>query len=160
MSKEPVKEKGAKLTTCFTLPGRFLVLMPNIPRIGISKKIDVEEERERLKELLTQNLPEGMGAIIRTPSEHQGAEEILADLSYLVATWRTIQRRYADAEPQAKIYEDIDLSLQAVRDHLDFDVESVISDNAENQAAVYKFVKTIAPEHAQKVQLYQGPPSF
>ena len=160
VSKEPVKEKGAKLTTCYTLPGRFLVLMPNIPRIGISKKIESREERQRLKELLTQNLPEGMGAIIRTPSEHQGATEILADLNYLVSTWRTIQRSYNDAEPKAKIYEDIDLSLQAVRDHLDYDVEAVISDNAQNQAAVYKFVKTIAPEHAQKVVFYEGPPTL
>ncbi len=160
VSKEPVKEKGAKLTTCFTLPGRFLVLMPNIARIGISKKIESREERQRLKELLLANLPSGMGAIIRTPSEGQGAQEILQDLAYLVSTWKQILGTYKEAEPEAKIYEDIDLSLQAVRDHLDYDVESVLSDNATNQAHVYKFVKNIAPEYAQKVKLYQGPPSL
>lgn len=160
VSKEPVKEKGAKLTTCFTLPGRFLVLMPNIPRIGISKKIESREERQRLKEILSTHLPPGMGAIIRTPSENQQAPEILADLSYLVSQWNTIQKRYATAQPHEKIYEDIDLSLQAVRDHLDYDVEAVISDNPENQARVHKFVKTIAPEHAAKVLLYQGPPTL
>ncbi len=158
VSKEPVKEKGAKLTTCFTLPGRFLVLMPNIARIGISKKIESKEERVRLKELLTQNLPPGMGAIIRTPSAEQGAQEILQDLNYLVSTWKTIQKKYADAAPKEKIHEDIDISLQAVRDHLDYDVESVITDSADNQSRIYKFVKNIAPEHAQKVKLYQGPP--
>ena len=66
VSKEPVGEKGAKLTTCFTLPGRFLVLMPNIGRIGISKKIASVQERQRLREILETNLPAGMGAIIRT----------------------------------------------------------------------------------------------
>ncbi len=160
VSKEPVKEKGAKLSTCYTLPGRFLVLMPNIPRIGISKKIESKEERQRLRELLQENLPEGMGAIIRTPSEDQGSKEILQDLNYLVSTWKTIQTKYREAEPKEKIYEDIDLSLQAVRDHLDSDVESVISDNEENQMRVYKFVKNIAPEHAHKVLLYKGPPSL
>ena len=160
VSKEPVKEKGAKLSTCFTLPGRFLVLMPNIARIGISKKIESKEERQRLRDLLQEHLPQGMGAIIRTPSEDQGSKEIVQDLNYLVATWRTIQSKYDAAAPKEKIYEDIDLSLQAVRDHLDFDVESVISDNEENQKRVYKFVKNIAPEHAHKVMLYQGPPAL
>jgi ribonuclease G len=67
--KEPIYEKGAKLTTCFTLPGKFVVLMPNIPQIGISKKIESRNERTRLKEILFQNLPNGMGAIIRTTAE-------------------------------------------------------------------------------------------
>jgi ribonuclease G len=160
VSKEPVKEKGAKLTTCFTLPGRFLVLMPNIPRIGISKKIESREERQRLKDILAENLPQGMGAIIRTPSENQGAPEILADLKYLLSNWDTIQKRYKEAKPQEKIYEDIDLSLQAVRDHLDYDVEAVICDNKENQKKVHTFVKMIAPEHAAKVLSYQGPPAL
>ncbi|MBA3751450.1 Rne/Rng family ribonuclease [Candidatus Dependentiae bacterium] len=160
VNKEPVKEKGAKLTTCFTLPGRFLVLMPNIGRIGISKKIESKEERQRLKELLTENLPQGMGAIIRTPSEKQGAEEILQDLYYLIAAWKTITKKFSEAQPKEKIYEDIDLSLQAVRDHLDHDVEAVISDNSESQSTLYKFVKNIAPEHVHKIQLYQGPPSL
>lgn len=160
VSKEPVNEKGAKLTTCFTLPGRFLVLMPNIPRIGISKKIESKEERQRLKDLLLENLPMGMGAIIRTTSELQGAREILQDLNYLVGTWDNIVTRFQEANAKEKIYEDIDLSLQAVRDHLDDDVELVISDNLENQTKVYKFVKTIAPEHSHKIRYYQGPPSL
>lgn len=160
VSKEPVGEKGAKLSTCFTLPGRFLVLMPNIPRIGISKKIESKDERQRLRDILSQNLPQGMGAIIRTTSESQGAKEILADLNYLVSSWNMIQTKFKEATQREKIYEDIDLSLQAVRDHLDNDVEAVISDNPDNQMRVYKFVKNIAPEHAHKVKYYQGPPSL
>lgn len=160
VSKEPVKEKGAKLTTCFTLPGRFLVLMPNIERIGISKKIESKEERQRLKELLSEHLPPGMGAIIRTPSEKQGAKEILQDLNYLVETWKSILKKFDAAQPKEKVHEDIDLALQAVRDHLDHDVEAVISDSKDNEKTLYKFVKNIAPEHIHKIQLYQGPPSL
>lgn len=156
VSKEPVYEKGAKLTTCFTLPGRFLVLMPNIPRIGISKKIEEPEERQRLRDLLTGNLPEGMGAIIRTTSEYQKAPEILQDLHYLVNTWHEIQKKLHDAAPQEKLHEDIDLSLQIVRDHLDNDVEAVICDNKETQSKIYKFVKSIAPDQASKIRYFDS----
>ena len=84
VSKEPVNQKGAKLTTCFTLPGRFIVLMPTIPRIGISKKISSREERDRLRELIKSNLPEGMGAIIRTTTEGRKEKEIKQDIKFLL----------------------------------------------------------------------------
>lgn len=160
VSKEPVYEKGAKLTTCFTLPGRFIVLMPNIPRIGISKKIESREERQRLKDLLMQNLPQGMGAIIRTTSENKESHKILQDLEYLVNSWNDILKLFQEAKPGQKIYEDIDLSLQAVRDHLDEDVDLVVCDTPEVQNKVYKFVKYVAPEFVNRVKLYQGPPSL
>ncbi|MFA6066610.1 MAG: Rne/Rng family ribonuclease [Candidatus Babeliaceae bacterium] len=156
VSKEPVYEKGAKLTTCFTLPGRFIVLMPNIPRIGISKKIEEREERQRLRELLLNNLPEGMGAIIRTTSENQGAKEILQDVEYLTGVWENLQQKFKQAKPCEVLHEDIDLVLQAVRDHLDNDVELVVCDKADTQNRIYKFVKSIAPEHTQKIRLYEG----
>ncbi len=156
VSKEPVYEKGAKLTTCFTLPGRFIVLMPNIPRIAISKKIEDRDERIRLKEILSKNLPEGMGAIIRTTSEHRTEQEIVQDIEFLASTWNHIVKRYQEAQPQEKIYEDLPLSLQIVRDHLDNDVEAVISDNQQNQQEIYKFVKKIAPEYSYKIQYYSG----
>lgn len=154
VNKEPVNEKGAKLTTCFTLPGRFLVLMPNIPRIGISKKIEEPQERQRLRELLRENLPEGMGAIIRTTSEHKDSAEILRDLKYLTSTWDDIIAKFKTAAPEEKIHEDIDLVLQVVRDHLDSDVEYVICDNRETESRLYKFVKRIAPEYAHKIRFY------
>lgn len=154
VSKEPVYEKGAKLTTCFTLPGRFIVLMPNIPRIAISKKIEEREERQRLKDILSKNLPEGMGAIIRTTSEGRQEKEIAQDLHFLVSTWQHIEKKYKDAQPQEKIYEDLPLTLQIVRDHLDDDVEEVISDNKDNQQEIYKFVKKIAPEFSYKIHFF------
>lgn len=154
--KEPINEKGAKLSTCFTVPGRFLVLMPNIPRIGISKKIEEREERQRLKELLLNNLPQGMGAIIRTTSDGQPSSDILQDLNYLVQTWHHIQERYQKAQPGEKIYEDIEMGLQIVRDHLDKDVDAIICDNKQTQSTVYKFVRNSAPEFANIVRLYDG----
>ncbi len=156
VSKEPMYEKGAKLTTCFTIPGRFLVLMPNIPRIGVSKKIEDREERIRLKNIIKNYLPESMGVIIRTTSEGRGEKALLKDLNYLVKEWRTITAAFDKAKQREKIHEDLDLSLQIVRDHLDDDVEAVITDNKENQNSIYKFVKKIAPEYTQKIKLYEG----
>lgn len=157
VSKEPIHEKGAKLTTCFTLPGRFSVLMPNIPRIGISKKIEDPEERQRLRAILRENLPEGMGAIIRTTSENKGKSEIIGDLKYLTNTWNDIQKKFKDTEPEQKVYEDIDPVLQAVRDHLDNDVEQVICDNKEDESRIYRFVKQIATDHAHKIRHFREP---
>lgn len=156
VSKEPVYEKGAKLTTCFTLPGRFVVLMPNIPRIGVSKKIEEWEERNRLKDIVRQALPEGMGAIIRTTCEGRDAKSIAKDINFLVTRWHAIQRAFASAKPAEKIHEDLELSLQVVRDHLDDDVEAVITDDLESQRNLYNFIKTIAPEYTYKVVLYEG----
>jgi len=156
VSKEPVNEKGAKLTTCYTLPGRFIVLMPNIPRIGTSKKIEKLEERARLKSLVLKNLPEGMGAIIRTCSEGRKEQEIKQDVKFLLETWNDIKAQEEKAESPAKIYQDISLPFQVIRDHLDEDVESVIIDNKEQQKEIAKYVKRIAPEYSAKIKTYTG----
>jgi len=156
VSKEPVYEKGPKLSTCFTLPGRFIVLMPNIPRIGVSKKIEDRDERNRLKDIVRQQLPDGMGAIIRTTSENRNVKEISKDVAFLVKIWNKIEKDFNTAEAKAKLHEDIDLSLQIVRDHLDNDVEAIIIDDKELQKSVYKFVKATAPEYSHLIKLYKG----
>lgn len=156
VSKEPIYEKGAKLTTCFTLPGRFIVLMPVIPRIGISKKISAREERQRLKEIVQKYLPEGMGAIIRTTSDGCTEKQLSKDIQYLVETWNTISKNYKAAKTVAKIHQDLDLPLQVIRDYLDDDVESIVTDDKVSQSDIYKFIKIVAPEYSQKVTLYTG----
>jgi len=97
-----------------------------------------------------------MGAIIRTTSEDRQEKEIVQDVNYLVNLWTTILKRYEEADPGQKIYEDIPLALQVVRDHLDDDVESVITDSKDNQQEVYKFIKSMAPEYSHKVLYYDG----
>lgn len=156
VSKEPVYEKGAKLSTCFTLPGRFIVLMPNIPRIGVSKKIDDPDERRRLKTIVQQNLPEGMGAIIRTTSDGRQEKDIAKDINFLLDTWNSVQEAFKASAPKEKVYQDIELPLQIVRDHLDDDVQEVITDDKQGLNKIYKFVKSIAPEYSQRIKLYEG----
>jgi len=157
VSKEPVYEKGAKLTTCFTLPGRFIVLMPNIPRLGVSKKIENYEERNRLKEVVRKHLPDGMGAIIRTTAEEKSEKELTKDINFLIEAWNNIQKKYAIAKPREKIHEDLELSLQVVRDHLDTDIDEIITDSKENQKALYSFIKSIAPEFRQQIKYFDQP---
>ena len=155
VSKEPIYEKGAKLTTCFTLPGRFIVLMPNIGRIGVSKKIEDRDERMRLKTIIKEHLPEGMGAIIRTTSENRLEKDLLKDLRYLVNEWHAIEKKFATAKSSEKIHEDLPLVLQIVRDHLDSDVEAIITDSKQSQNKLYTFAKQIAPEFAHVIQAYE-----
>jgi len=156
VSKEPMGSKGAKLSTCFTLPGRFIVLMPNIPRIGTSKKIEASEERHRLKDLVKANLPEGMGAIIRTCSENRSERELKQDITFLLKTWNEILKAEKAAEPGAKIYQDVNLAFQVIRDHLDEDIEVVIVDEKSSQRELTKYVKEIAPEYSSKIKNYTG----
>jgi len=156
VSKEPVGEKGAKLTTCFTLPGRFLVLMPNIGRIGISKKIESAQERQRLRDILIDNLPVGMGAIIRTSADNAMQGEIVKDIQFLLKDWDDIVEKYKTSVPKTKIHEDVDISLRVVRDHLDHTVESIVTDSKINQERIYTYLKNVAPEFKYKVVLHEG----
>jgi ribonuclease G len=158
--KEPIYEKGAKLTTCFTLPGKFVVFMPNIPQIGISKKIEGKNERLRLKEILLKNLPKGMGAIIRTTAENRNVKDIKKDLSFLITTWKSIIKKSQRAKVGETIYEDLPIALRAVRDHLDNDVDAVIIDDKETLDSVKKFVKNYTPEQSKKILLHKSPPSL
>ncbi len=154
VSKEPVDEKGAKLKTCFTLPGRFIVLTPNIARIGVSKKIEDRAERVRLKEVVTQYLPEGMGAVIRTNAEGKTESEIYKDISFLISDWNNILSAYAKSEPKTKLYEDMDISLQVIRDHLDSEIDEIVTDSASNQDEIYRYLSQVAPEFKYAVKLY------
>ena len=156
VSKEPVGEKGAKLTTCFTLPGRFLVLMPNIGRIGISKKIGSSQERQRLRDILEANLPAGMGAIIRTSAENADEGEVTKDIQFLLKDWNAIVEKYKIAPTKTKIHEEVDISLRVVRDHLDHNVEAIITDSKINQERIYNYLKNVAPEFKYKVVLHEG----
>lgn len=158
--KEPIYDKGAKLTTCFTLPGRFVVLMPNIPQIGVSKKIEDRDERTRLKDLLTSNLEEGMGAIARTTALGRKESDIKKDIGFLMSTWKALNKKFAKAKPGEKIHEDLPLTLRAVRDHLDEDIEVVITDDKKDQEKLHTMVKNLTPELASKVRFYQGPPAL
>ena len=130
--------------------------MPSIGKVAISKKIESREERIRLKELVKKCLPEGMGAIIRTSAENCTDSSIGQDIQFLVETWKNIKIAFDTAHVGQKIYQDLELPFQIVRDHLDSDVSEVLVDNEASQKKIARFVRNIAPEHSQKIKLYTG----
>jgi Ribonucleases G and E len=105
-------------------------------------------------------LPEGMGAIIRTTSEDRKSTEIDRDIKFLASIWNDINKKYETAQPKDMLHEDIPMTLQSVRDHLDDDVSEIIVNDKEEQNKIHKFVKNIAPEYSQKVKIYTEPPAI
>lgn len=158
--KEPIFEKGAKLSTCFTIPGKFCVLMANIPHIGVSRKIENREERARLKEIASNCLEQDMGVIIRTTAEGRSELDIKRDLQYLIATWREIQDRFRGAKVGEKLHQDLPLALRMIREHLDDQTAEVIFDNSTDFDISYAFLKKFMPEQVSKLTLYSGKTPF
>lgn len=158
--KEPVYEKGAKLTTCFTLPGKFIVLMPNIPQIGVSKKIENRDERVRLRTILTGCLPKGMGAIVRTTSEQRAAADIQKDVAFLVNLWNTIQKKFAKSSAGECLFTDLPLSLRVVREHFGEDIQQIAIDDKNDFQTVSNYIRNLMPESADKLVYHDVKPSL
>lgn len=158
--KEPVYEKGAKLTTCFTLPGKFIVLMPNIPQIGVSKKIENRDERVRLRSILTGALPKGMGAIVRTTSEHRPAADIQKDVAFLVSLWNTIHKKFAKASVGECLFTDLPLSLRVVREHFGEDIHQIVIDDKHDFQTVSNYIRNLMPESADKLLYHDVKPGL
>ncbi len=123
--KEPVGNKGARISTNVSLPGRYVVLLPQVDYVGVSRKILVSEERERLRELVTEVCPPGMGIIIRTLAQGLEGQEIIQDIEQLVQLWMMIQKRISKVSVPGLVHQDVDLVSRLIRDFIDADVEKI-----------------------------------
>lgn len=156
--KEPAGTKGAFLTTWVTLAGRFLVLTPGQETIGVSRKVEDESERSRLKELLSGIDPgEDMGVIIRTASEGASKTTIQKDLQYLKRLWKDLRKRVGTEKAPCLIYEESDLSSRAVRDYLVEEMDEIWVDNEETSVAVTEMAALLYPRKNGMVKLHQDP---
>jgi len=153
--KEPVYEKGAKLTTCFTLPGKFIVLMPNIAQIGVSKKIENRDERQRLRDVLRSALPKGMGAIVRTTSENRSIRDLRKDVAFLVSLWHSIQKKFKTANEGDCLFNDLPLPLRVLREHLSEDIKQIIVNTKQDYDSVKAYVSNLMPEMTDRIILYK-----
>lgn len=154
--KEPLGTKGARLTCHITLPCRNLVFMPMTDHIGISRKIENEDVRQRLREEIEALRPEGKGFIVRTvAAENAAREELEADMEFLLLLWSDIQTM-ADraAQVPSLVYEDLDLTLRAVRDLFSPQIERVMVDNKQTYKKIKKFIKTFVPQLQDKIYHY------
>jgi ribonuclease G len=156
VSKDPMGTKGARVTAYITLPGRYLVLMPEVEHIGVSRKILQEDERTRLRDLVSSLKPKNFGFIIRTASEGCTDEEIRKDIEYLMLLWDNIQKKKEKVHSPNSLYSDLDLALRSVRDLFGHDIDKLIIDSKEGFKKVYDFVNTYFPKLISKIELYEG----
>ncbi len=158
--REPVGNKGARLTTNITLPGRYLVFLPTMSHIGVSRKIIEEEERQRLKEKLERLRPPGTGWIIRTVTSEASEEELKAEIDFLLSLWEDIKKRAEKVPAPALIYEEVDISLRAVRDLLVKEVSSLVVDNRQVYEKILSYMDYLAPHLKGCIKLHEGPPGL
>jgi ribonuclease G len=156
VSKDPIGSKGARLTSYVTLPGRYLVLMPNVEHIGISRRILDETERIRLKSIVGDMRPKGYGLIIRTASEGSTEEDIKKDLEFLLLLWETIMKKEDKVTAPSLLYSDLDLVFRSVRDLMSPDVKRLVIDSEEEYEKLKDFVRTNFEKLLDKIELYEG----
>ncbi len=154
--KDELGSKGARLTTHTTVPSRYLVLMPKNSHVGVSQRIEDENERNRLRDILNENEGDEQGYIIRTAAEGAGETELRRDVSFLKKLWDRIQGRIQTAKCPALIYEDLSIELRIVRDMVASKVEKIRIDSEMVFNKTQQFVKEFVPELAARMEVYQG----
>ncbi len=154
ISKEPIGTKGARLTCHITLPCRNLVFMPLTDHIGISRKIENEEVRNKLKEKIENLRPQGTGFIVRTVAEQCTGAELEADMEFLLLLWDDIRSHCGKVEAPSLVYKDLDMILRSVRDLFTEDVKELVVDSRSVYERLLSFMKTFAPELQSKVVHY------
>jgi ribonuclease E len=157
VTKDPIQNKGAMLTTYLSLAGRSLVLMPGSVTHGISRKIEDDEERTRLKEVLAGlKIPEGYGVIIRTAGESGTKTLITRDLAYLMRLWKKIKDSVMSVQAPALLYKERNLVVRSIRDYFTPEVDEILSDDPAVHHEVRDFIQIISPKHLQIVRLHKG----
>ncbi len=156
ISKEPISTKGARITSHISLPGRHLVYMPTVDHVGISRRIDDEEERERLRLLVETMKPEGSGFIVRTVSEGKSEADLKADMEFLVELWKEISSGVDERKAPALIHSDLDVTSKVLRDILTEDVCRIIVDTQDEYNKIVRFIRTFMPKLNYCIELYDG----
>lgn len=154
VSKEPAGTKGARVTTHITLPGRFLVLMPDTDYLGVSRRIERSEERDRLKSLVSQLKPEGMGLIVRTEAEGKELQDFIDDISFLTGLWEKIKRESAYTNAPALIHKDADIVFRSFRDLFSRDTEKVLINNKDAYERAKELVQSFSPCQSGTLKYY------
>jgi len=160
VTKDPIGTKGARLTTQLSIPSRYLVFMPGVSHVGISQRIEDENERARLKGLVDEAAAEETevdgGYIIRTAAEAASPEELIGDMTYLHRLSQSIHERISKVQAPAVVYQDLPLFIRTIRDLIRPQTEKVRIDSRESHQRVIEFVEEFVTEFADKVEYYPG----
>jgi ribonuclease E len=155
--KEGMGTKGPTLSTYISIPGRYLVLMPALGRIGVSRKIESDEDRRRLRDILRElNPPKGVGFIVRTAGTDRTKKELSRDLAYLLRLWKVIVRRIKKTSAPVDIYEESDMIIRTIRDIFTGEVDTIYIDEPKAFERAKEFLQIVMPRYVNRLQLYEG----
>jgi len=155
--KEGMGTKGPTLSTYISIPGRYLVLMPALGRVGVSRKIEDDEVRRKLRDVMLElNPPKGLGFIVRTAGIDRTKRELSRDLAYLLRLWKVIVRRIKKYPAPIDIYEESDMIIRTIRDIFTGDVDSIYIDEPSAYERAKEFLQIVMPRYVNRLQLYEG----
>jgi ribonuclease E len=156
--KEGIGTKGPTLSTYISIAGRYLVLMPGLNRIGVSRKIADDEQRRRLREILHElQPPRGLGFIIRTAGLDKNKKELQRDLAYLSRLWQVVVRRIRKIKSPAEIYQESDMITRTIRDTFTSEIDTIWVDEPAAFEHAQEFLQIVMPRYANRINLYSGP---
>ncbi|KLU66138.1 ribonuclease G [Desulfosporosinus acididurans] len=156
ITKEPVGTKGARISVNLTLPGRYVVLLPQVSYVGVSRKITDAQERARLKDLAEKVKPEGMGVIVRTLAVGIDGEDIAEDIGHLVTAWQALEHKIPHVSVPGLVHKDVDLVSRLVRDWIDQDVEKITVDQEETAEILRQALREIEHPAAKRIFVMPG----
>ncbi len=156
VAKDPIGTKGARITSHISIPGRHLVFMPTVDHVGISRRIERDGERRRLRELVDRMRPEGTGFIVRTVADGVEGAKLEADIRFLIQVWNEIIRTKDKVGAPALLHPDLDLILRATRDLFTSDVNKLVIDDRDEHERILRFAREQAPHLESQIELYAG----
>lgn len=156
VAKEPIGSKGARVTSHISLPGREIVFTPTDDHIGVSRRIENEKERKRLKEIVLRLRPDNSGFIIRTACEGMKEDDIKSDMDFLIKLWGDILKKRDKTHAPGLLYQELDLTLRTIRDNFTADIDKLVIDSKEEFERAVKFAEDFMPELKQRIELYES----
>ncbi|MET0793599.1 MAG: Rne/Rng family ribonuclease [Polyangiaceae bacterium] len=156
ISKEPIGTKGARVTSHVSLPGRYVVYLPTVEHVGVSKRIGSAKERARLRDVVEPMKPPTGGIIVRTVAEGLTKKSLKADIGYWVKLWEDVSNKKEGAKAPAVLCTELDLVLKTARDLFTDDIESIVIDDKEQYLRLVRFVEMFMPTRVKDIQYYSG----
>jgi ribonuclease E len=155
--KEGIGNKGPTLSTYLSIPGRYLVLMPSLGRVGVSRKIEDDKARRKLRNILLDlEPPKGLGFIVRTAGLGKKSADLERDLAYLIRLWKAIVRRVEKTQTPVDIYEESDIIIRTMRDTVNSDMDAIYIDEKDAYERARTFLEMTMPNFVDRLHLYDG----
>ena len=151
ITKESIGTKGPRVTQQVSLPGRYCVLMPGVDHVGVSRRIEDRGERQRIKAIITDLKPKGVGLIARTAGEGKGDPEFAADVKHLVKLWQKVDRKSMSVRAPALVHRELEMTASLIRDLFTDEIDEVVIDDKESFAEIQAYLKSVSPELRDRV---------